>query len=678
MHPERGQSLRSRILRWFLILALLPLLVSSGLTYYNSSAALHREVLNNLDALAASKAYRIETYLQRVKNESILLAGTPALLDVLERLGSQSEPRGSQPPAAGALQAEPFLGRFAETFNALDLLLLSTRGRVLHVQRDRSLLDRLLSEPELSESRLAKVFEQARTLIETNFSDFAPDPRYGQPVMLVATPVFHEQQIAGVIVAVLGNEEFTRVVNDYTGLGRTGETMVGIKASGAVVLAAPTRHGADLQFRLRVEAGGPELQPLQQAARGAIGRGRMTDYRRHETLAAWRYLPSLDGGMVVKIDRDEALAPVQRQRDVFLLLLGLTTLGVVISAVAVSRSVAGPVAALTRLVQGMEQQLRAPDFALAPVTARDEIGVLHRSFNQMASQLRGSFSALEEANATLEQRVAERTAELQQANAQISELNHRLSAENLRMGAELAITKRLQRMVLPREHELAQIPHLDISGFMEPASEVGGDYYDVLQQDGRVLIGIGDVTGHGLESGVLMLMAQMAVRTLIANEETDSVQFLTAMNRAIHENVKRMDSDRNLTLCLLDYREGVFLLSGQHEEIILVRTGGEVERVDTVDLGFPIGLVGDISGFVAQARIQLQPGDVMVLYTDGITEAESAARQYYGIERLCEVIRLHRQASAQGINEAIVADLRQHIGQHTVFDDITLLVLKQR
>jgi serine phosphatase RsbU (regulator of sigma subunit) len=128
--------------------------------------------------------------------------------------------------------------------------------------------------------------------------------------------------------------------------------------------------------------------------------------------------------------------------------------------------------------------------------------------------------------AELEVRVEERTAELAEANEEISALNEQLRAENLRMGAELEITRQLQQLILPKPEELAAVAGLDIAGYMEPADEVGGDYYDVLADNGQVKIGIGDVTGHGLESGMVMLMTQMAVRTLLTSGETDPVRFL--------------------------------------------------------------------------------------------------------------------------------------------------------
>ncbi|MCC0177359.1 SpoIIE family protein phosphatase [Waterburya agarophytonicola K14] len=264
------------------------------------------------------------------------------------------------------------------------------------------------------------------------------------------------------------------------------------------------------------------------------------------------------------------------------------------------------------------------------------------------------------------------------ANEEIKTLNGCLKAENMRLSTELEVTQRLQMMLLPKEQELSQIEGLEIAGFMEPADEVGGDYYDVLQHHGRITIGIGDVTGHGLESGVLMLMVQTAVRTLMENNETDPKKFFEVLNRTIYKNVQRMDSDKNLSLCLVNYHEGVLNLSGQHEEMLVIRAGGTVERVDTIDLGFPIGLEETIEDFVFQAQINLHQGDVVILYTDGITEAENNLGIHYGLENLCAIVQQNWQESAQDIRQAVIENLRSHIGVEKVYDDITLVVLKQK
>ncbi|MBC6434338.1 PP2C family protein-serine/threonine phosphatase [Nostoc sp. HG1] len=284
---------------------------------------------------------------------------------------------------------------------------------------------------------------------------------------------------------------------------------------------------------------------------------------------------------------------------------------------------------------------------------KDELGQVVASFNKIADALVG-------------------------ANLEITVLNDRLKAENIRMSAELDVTRKIQQMLLPKDRELKEVVGLDIAGFMEAADEVGGDYYDVLQHEGRVKIGIGDVTGHGLESGVLMIMVQTAVRTLLAYNEPDPVRFLTAINSAIYDNVQRMKCDKNASLALLDYKEGMLKLSGQHEEMIVVRCNGSVERFDTIDLGFPIGLDADIAAFVAETVVQLHSGDVVVLYTDGITEAENMDKALYGLERLIDVIQINWQRTAAEIRHAVIDDVRSHIGEQKVFDDITLLVLKQK
>ena len=141
------------------------------------------------------------------------------------------------------------------------------------------------------------------------------------------------------------------------------------------------------------------------------------------------------------------------------------------------------------------------------------------------------------------------------AYQEIKMLNHQLDYENKSLNMELEITRRLQRLLLPSEAELQDIKNLDIAGYMEPATDIGGDYYDVLAFGGGVTICMGDVTGHGLESGMVMLMAQTAVRTLLEAGETDRVRFLDVLNRTIYLNVVRMNCDKNMTLVLLDYED---------------------------------------------------------------------------------------------------------------------------
>lgn len=337
-------------------------------------------------------------------------------------------------------------------------------------------------------------------------------------------------------------------------------------------------------------------------------------------------------------------------------------------------AISGRITAGLSALANAARRLQAKDYSVrVDIPTSDEVGAVGVAFNKMAEEI--SYHT-----ENLENLVEERTHELANANEEITALNAMLKSENLRLGAELDVARHIQMMVLPKTGELSGIPGIEIAGYMEPADEVGGDYYDVLPNGSSVKVGIGDVTGHGLESGVLMLMVQSIARALQERGGDDPKEFLEVLNRAVYKNIERTRTDKHLSLAFLDYdyEDRRITLSGQHEEVIVVREKGAVERIDTVDLGFPIGLERDIGPFLKTHDFDFGSGDFIVLHTDGVTEAESPGGELFGFDRLCESALRYRGGTADDIKNGIISDLMAHIGTQKIHDDITLVVMRHR
>ena len=350
------------------------------------------------------------------------------------------------------------------------------------------------------------------------------------------------------------------------------------------------------------------------------------------------------------------------------IVLSISLVIVVLAVYAISGRITSGLSALAVAARQIEKK----DYSVRIDTrSKDEVGKVGHAFNSMVKEIR-----LHTEN--LENLVEERTRDLEKANQEIVTLNEKLQTENLRLGAELEIAQHIQTMVLPRSSELDDLPALEISGYMMPADEVGGDYYDVLQSGKNVKIGIGDVTGHGLESGVLMLMVQSIARGLYEQGEVRNEHFLDTVNRAVFRNLERTESDKHLTLAFIDYDDEVLTLTGQHEVALILRVDGTLEKIDTVDLGFPVGLEFDIAPFLSSRKLKFSTGDTLILHTDGVTEAENSSGEMFGLDRLCESVVRHAQGKPDQVIKGIVSEVMAFIGEQTIFDDITMVVMKHR
>jgi serine phosphatase RsbU (regulator of sigma subunit) len=661
-------KLANKLLGWFLLVALLPLMTVSYISYQNSATALKKEVLNSLITIANQKTDHIIRYIKEIQKNVAVLVHDPHLIESFDKLTTTFQFANNSPEYNKiSKQFSRQILHNKEIYGYYDIFLISPEGDIVFSAiQEADFGTNLLTGP-YKDTELAKVFHRAYTLLEIQISDFKTYPPSGhEPTAFIAAPVIQKGKLLGIFAVQLGTKEINQLAQNFTGLGKTGEIIIASAIDEHALFLTPTRYDPQAAFKRKVRLGSDDSLPVQQAVKGKKGKGLYHDYLDQEVIAFWQYLPSLRWGIVVKINTDEAFIPIFELSKLCLIIGLITIFSVVTIALFVSKTISHPIVKLTQATE----LIAAGDFTVkADIKSHDEIGILAQCFNTMIT---------ERQQAEIQLRLAKEEAEM--AHQHITRLNKQLKSENLRMSAELDISRHLQQMLLPKKEELQSIDGLDIAGFMAPADEVGGDYYDVLKTQGRVLFGIGDVTGHGLESGALAIMVQSSIRTLLANNETDPLKFFSAINEMLYHNAKRMRTERSLTLALLDYQKNQLYLTGQHEYVIVIRQG-KLELIDTLDLGFPIGLDLEIMTFFNQTQslnVPLNTGDVVVLYTDGITEATNINGIFYGLESLCEVIQKHWQKTATEIQQAVIDDVRKFIGEEKVYDDMTLLVLKQK
>ncbi|AFZ09361.1 protein serine/threonine phosphatase with extracellular sensor [Oscillatoria nigro-viridis PCC 7112] len=670
-------SIRTKLIVSFLVVALIPLLLLAFINKQTTEKALTDNARQALSAAANETAYRIDGFIDGNLNAVRVEAILPGLAAYL---GIPPERRNGSPQEMLATETLTRLSR-KDTLNIISYALLNLKGRnvldtnTLDVGRDESGQD-YFQEPLKTQLSFVSSIRQSPTipnLVTLFFSSPVRDAkgnilgilRVTYNATSVQQLVSRKTERAGAkSLAVLLDENYIHLAHSTTP-ELLFKSIVPLSPNVVAQLQREGRLPKNITEELAINL--PDLkQALDTKQPYLITRLTATGNNELSLLAIARlqYQPwSVLFAQPIAV----ALAPVEKQIQDALLLLAIIATIVTIIALAIAQLLTKPVIYLTQAVA----EFTAGHLDMrVKMRSRDEIGLLARSFNSMARQIQESFE-------TLEDKVKERTSELANANQEIITLNEKLKVDNLRLGAELNVARQIQQMILPNPHEL-EIDGLDIAGYMEPADEVGGDYYDVLQIDGVVTLAIGDVTGHGLESGILMLMAQTSVRTLQEIRGLDPVRFLDVLNRTLYKNVQRMNSEKSLTLAILNYSEGRISISGQHEETLVVRKNGDVERIDTMELGFPIALDDDIADFISHVLIELEPGDGVVLYTDGIPEAYNIRKKQYGLKQLCQVISQNWHKSAAGVKDAVIVDVRQHIGKQKVFDDITLLVFKRQ
>jgi len=397
---------------WFLVLALIPLAISTTIARHNNRNQIIQQWTEHLDDIIHDKIARIELYVKEVTNSIITLAKVPVVVKSLQEASEYYSEREFQPENLPELNSNTltFLRDTQQRMGYYDIFFINKSGDIIYTLLKEKDLGANLKKAPYQESGLAWAFNQAITLHVPKISPFLYYPPSNKSAAFIAAPVFSGNELLGAVAIQLNEDSLFNIFKDYVGLGKSGKLVASRKLeNGAIIAAGPLRNRPKALEKGLVFSKDSNT-PILQAALGKKGSGLTTDYLGHKIVAAWDYVPSLGWGLVLKIDQSEAFNSIYQQDLLAGGLLLIVFLLVIIGILIAVKSITDPIKKLILTVNDFSNS----NFKVrAEVSSNNEMGILAINFNKMAQEI-------EKYKFSMETLIAERTTKLTQAERMLN------------------------------------------------------------------------------------------------------------------------------------------------------------------------------------------------------------------------------------------------------------------
>jgi sigma-B regulation protein RsbU (phosphoserine phosphatase) len=635
--PLRGfRSLTARLIVWTLLAVglvyVLTVVVSNSLARRMALAAAEREAVNEIDSLTN----RVQDVLHAVEERTMVLALAVETLKpgdpVLDRLLRQFVP--GNPQLYGAAVAFDPQGGLP-------------RAHYYHRRPDRP--DEVVSADLTSQDYRyweQEWFTEPMRSGKARWSEPYRDVGGGEVAMVTWSVPLHgpEGAIVGVATADLRLRWLDALVGDVE-LGRSGLAII-VSRSQHVIAASDRVESPGIDTSERVLAGVTALvrerfQPIvDQMVAGESGfEAAEVEGRRYRL--TFRPIGHADWSMAVLYPEDELFEEVGWLRTVQagLSLGGLALLGLVV--VVLTRRLTRPLTALAGSADDMATGNL--DATLPPVETRDEIGTLTDAFHRMRDSLKAYIQDLKETTAAKE-----------------------------RLEGELKVARRIQADMLPKPTAGGPGEGFELAARLVPARAVGGDLFNHFRDGDRVFFLVGDVSGKGVPAALFMARTKTLFEALAAREVAPGAILAAANHNLCAEN----DAGMFVTaICgVLDVTTGelTFALAG-HDPPVLVPAEGAAGPLQ-VEGGRVLGLI-ERSDYPVN-RLRLGHRDALVMYTDGVSEAQNTDGGFFEVDRIVETLERHRHGDAAAMTDALLEAVRGFAGEAPQSDDITLMTLR--
>ena len=579
------------------------------------------------------------------------------------------DPQDSQMLGLAANMSEILLARFASSDKLSGCFVGTADGNLLAVSNRSASCLSSDGTPLTLDVRNRPWYRQAVEAGELFFTGVEMDSYTGIATLECAAPVYRD----GELVAVVGADVFLTSIRDYVESTTSDGSFVCVINGDGQVLFSPMKEGS---FKPELSAEAPDLRQsgnaelaafVSDALQGATGL-RTLSVDGKDCYMAGVPMDTLDWTVVSVVDKALTRQPTeamlenyeainakalgafrsgtQKSSQTFIVLVTVLILLGMVGALLIASRIVKPVEHMTRRIN----TLRGGDtlFEMEDVyRTNDEIEILAESF-----------------------------ASLSKKTADYIEQITEITAEKERIGTELALATRIQADMLPNTYPaFPDRPEFDIYASMDPAKEVGGDFYDFFLVDSdHLCMVMADVSGKGVPAALFM-MASRIILASYAKQGMSPAEIMRSTNETICQN-NREEMFVTVWLGILEISTGkIRAANAGHEYPVLMQPGGKCELYKDKH-GFVLGGMDGVK--YKEYEFMLQPGARLFLYTDGVPEATNADNELFGTDRMLDALNEDMQADPQQVLHQVRRAVDAFVGEAEQFDDLTMLCLEYK
>jgi serine phosphatase RsbU (regulator of sigma subunit) len=577
-----------QLLLWLLIIEFPVESLLVYVSYHNSEQTLRTELTDKLRAIAAYQIAEINQFVEEQFTNAHTISQIPELVSIAENLSAPA--KVADLAALGKLQAQyqHTFQKYQNIFGFKELLLVAPQGGVLLSTSLTLPSNTNILAGEFKNSELSKTFLRANTILQPDFSDFFYLPNESGLAAFVATPIKSETgRIIGVLMLRISLDKMNKTVQNYTGMGNSGEIILATKMKNELFFITPTRYQRTDETLKRFLISDFNDDGIKWAVQAETGHGIVIDYKGKEVFAHWHYIPALRSGIVIKEEITEAFAPIKSLRNLLLIIVFCTLLLFVFAAFNIAAMFTKPI----RKLNEVTKRIAAGDFSQkAEMKLNNEIGELAHSFDDMTTKVEAYQRELQKSNDDLERKVQERTEELNTLIEELSQTNEELHStidfvetqkgelvrKNDNITASITYARRIQAAILPLHEDIGKVLD-DFFIFYKPRDIVSGDFYWFADlKDSKCLLVAADCTGHGVPGALMSMIGVNLLNEIVYLLDIHSPELILdrlniEISKVLQQSVTDNRDGMDMAIVLIDKQNKQLTYAGAMNSVYYVQ-----------------------------------------------------------------------------------------------------------